>query len=254
MNTRLPLGMAALLFGAIAMRAQTLPTDPASIAEGGKLYQFHCSFCHGKGDDGMASNLVQAQLRRAPNDAALVNIIRNGIPGTDMPVALGITDSDLWKLAAYVRALGRSTPQSVGGDASRGAALYKGKGGCSGCHMINGAGGRTGPDLSAIGAVRSPSNLRTSLVDPDAALAAGFTTVRAATKDGKIISGVRLNEDTFSIQIRDGRGGIHSLQKSGLAKLDKNLTKSAMPSYRGRLTNSEIDDVVAYLFALRGEM
>jgi cytochrome c oxidase cbb3-type subunit 3 len=230
------------------------PTDAASLAEGEKLYKFHCSFCHGKGDDGMAANLVQAQLRHAPTDAGLVAIIRSGIPGSDMPSALGMTDAEMWKLAGYVRALGRSAPQSVAGDASRGAALYQGKGGCAGCHMVNGKGGRMGPDLSAVGAVRSPSNLRSSITDPDAAIAGGFVSVRATTKDGRTVSGIRLNEDSFSIQIRDGRGAIHSLDKGAIAKLDKNLTKSSMPSYRGRLSDAELDDVVAYLFSLRGGM
>lgn len=245
MKSRFGIAVAIALLGASLSAAQD--------AEGEKLYKFHCSFCHGRGDDGMAANLVQVHLRRAPTDNSLMGIIRDGIPGTDMPGALGMSDDEVRKVAAYVRFLGRSAPQAVPGDAARGAALYKSKGGCAGCHMINGAGGRMGPDLSAIGAMRSPSNLRSSLVDPDAVLAAGFITAKAVMKDGRTITGIRLNEDTFSVQIRDARAAIHSLQKSDIAKLEKNLTKSSMPSYRGRLSDAETDDMVAYLFSLRGE-
>lgn len=248
----LPIALA--LSAALMMRAQTnVPTDAASIAEGEKLYKFHCAFCHGRGDDGFAANLVQAQLRHAPSDGALVNIVRNGIVGTDMPSALGMTDEEMWKVAAYVRVLGRSAAQHVDGDSKRGASLYQGKGGCAGCHMINGAGGRMGPDLSAIGAVRSPSNLKTSLIDPNASIVPGFTMVKVALKDGSSLSGIRLNEDNFSIQIRDGRGKIHSVDKDGAAKIDRN-PKSPMPSYKTRLNDQEVNDVVAYLTSLRGEM
>lgn len=245
----------ALLLCIAALHAQpNAPSDSASVAAGEKLYHFHCAFCHGRGDDGFAANLVQHHLRYAPSDLALVNIIRNGIPGTDMPAALGMTDQEIWKLAGFVRKLGRSGGQNVSGNVVQGEALYKGKGGCGNCHMVNGAGGRMGPDLTAIGAVRSPSNLRTSLVEPDAALAAGFIQTKATLKNGSTISGMRLNEDTFSIQIRDMRGRIQSLQKADITKLEKNLTKSAMPTYKGRLNETELDDIVAYLYSLKGGM
>ena len=250
----LGLALAASILGACCSWTQPAPHGAADLAEGEKLYKFHCAFCHGRGDDGFAANLVQPNLRHAPNDIALTNIIRNGLPGTDMPSALGLTDAEIAKVAAYVRSLGRTAPQKVEGDAGRGRTIYTSKGGCANCHMVNGAGGRTGPDLSAIGAVRSPSNLRSSITDPDAALHPSFVNVRAALKSGTNVAGVRLNEDTFSIQIRDMRGRIHSLDKSEITKLDKGLTKSTMPSFKGRLTDAELNDLVAYLFSLRGGM
>ena len=107
-----------------------VPTGPASLAEGKTLYDLHCAFCHGRGDDGFAANLVSPNLPHAPSDNALFNIIKNGIPGTDMPASLGLTDPDAWKIAAFVRSLGRSAPQSVPGDRAKGAASFKGK--CAG--------------------------------------------------------------------------------------------------------------------------
>ena len=76
--------------------------------------------------------------------------------------------------------------------------------------------------------------------------------MNAELSGGGKLSGVRLNEDTFSIQIRDAGGKIHSLAKSGITKLEKNAAKSTMPSYEGKLGGSEVDDIVAYLFSLRG--
>lgn len=230
-----------------------LPTDSASLASGKTLYQFHCAFCHGKGDDGMAANLVSANLVHAPTDAALIGVIRAGIPSGGMPPALGMNDSEILQLAGYVRSLGRSAPTTVAGDASAGKALYEGKGRCANCHMVQGEGGRSGPDLSIIGATRSPSNLRASIVNPNAALSAGWTMVRATLKSGGTVSGIRLNEDNFYLHLRESNGQIRSLGKAETSKITRDLAKSSMPSYQSVFTAAELDNLVAYLFTLKGK-
>ncbi len=242
------------MFAALAatLAAQNLPPlAPGDQRDAERSYQFHCAFCHGKGDDGFAGNLVNPRLPHAPTDSSLMNVIRGGIPGTDMPPALGMSDREVRLVAQYVRALGRRPPEKLPGDARRGEQIYLGKGTCATCHMVRGQGGRQGPDLSDIGARRSAANLRASLVDPDAALTAGFTGVTLTLAAGRQISGVRLNENTFSIQVRDGDGRIHHIRKSEVKQIQRSLTKSAMPSYK-TLTAAELDDLVAYLSSLRG--
>jgi len=253
MKNRILRSLAAAALSLSAAQAQGNPfatADDIRAAEG--LYQFHCSFCHGRGDDGMAANLKNPRLPHAPSDGALFQIIRAGIPGTDMPLSIGLTDKETWQLVAYVRALGRSAPAPVRGSSSLGQALFWGKGICGTCHMVAGKGGRQGPDLSDIGARRAPSHLRQSLVDPEASIAAGFLLVEIVTRDGKKITGTRVNENTFSIQVRDFSDKIHSLRKSDLAQLNKQSAKSTMPSYRQQLSDQELDDLVAHLYSLRG--
>jgi hypothetical protein len=75
--------------------------------------------------------------------------------------------------------------------------------------------------------------------------------VEAVTKSGERISGSRMNEDPFSIQIRDGAGAIRSLLKSELAELKKHWGKSPMPSYKDVFSAAELNDLVAYLVSLR---
>jgi cytochrome c oxidase cbb3-type subunit III len=219
---------------------------------GQKLYQFHCAFCHGKGDDGFAANLVTPNLVHAPTDTSLLNIIRNGIPGTGMPPALGMTDAEMSEVAGYVRSLGRTAPTSLPGDAAKGKILYSGKGGCAGCHMVEGKGGRSGPDLTQIGAMRSPSNLRTSIVAPDAAMVGGWTMVHATMKDGRKISGIRLNEDNFYLSLRDGKAQLQTIDKSATSAIQRDINKSSMPNYSKVFSAEELDNVIAYLFSLRG--
>ena len=76
--------------------------------------------------------------------------------------------------------------------------------------------------------------------------------MRLVTKDGHGISGVRLNEDTFTIQVRDLNGGVHSFFKEDLKELQRDPGKSPMPSLRGMFSASEVDDLVAYPVSLRG--
>jgi hypothetical protein len=75
--------------------------------------------------------------------------------------------------------------------------------------------------------------------------------VRAVTRDGRIIAGRRLNEDTHSVQIIDEHERLVSLNKGDLREYDP-LTRSVMPSYRGTLTREELADVLAYLLSLKG--
>ncbi|HLH38607.1 MAG TPA: c-type cytochrome, partial [Bryobacteraceae bacterium] len=130
--------------------------------------------------------------------------------------------------------------------------IYRGKGNCAQCHTVRGEGGVLGPELTDIGARRSAAHLRAAVLDPERTLPEGFLLVRIRTKDGRAITGVRLNEDIFTIQIRDLNGGLHSFIKADLAELEKETGKTPMPSFRAVLSAAETDDLVAYLASLRG--
>lgn len=181
----------------------------------------------------------------------MFNVIASGIPETEMP-GHWFTDRELIQLVVFVRTLGRVAPQKAPGDPANGQKLYAGKGGCVQCHTVGGRGGAIGPDLTDIGARRSLAYLRESLVNPEAAAPDGFLEVQLVTRNGQRITGVRLNEDTFSIQIRDLSGGFRSFLKTELKELNRMPGKSPMPNYAGVFTSNELDDVVAYLDSLRG--
>jgi hypothetical protein len=66
------------------------------------------------------------------------------------------------------------------------------------------------------------------------------------------VRGIRINEDVFWIHIRDAGSTVHTLEKSQLARVDRELDATLMPSYDGRLSSAQLDDLVAYLAALRG--
>jgi len=152
------------------------------------------------------------------------------------------------------------------GDVSRGKTIFEGKGECLSCHRVNGNGSRTGPDLSDIGVPRpaagvgpgaggtaagNPKNLELAILDPDAEIAIANRSVRIVTKDGTTLTGRPLNHDNFTVQFIDSQGKLRSFMKSDLREFAI-LTKSTMPSYKGKLNDQEVTDVVAYLMSLKG--
>jgi putative heme-binding domain-containing protein len=146
------------------------------------------------------------------------------------------------------------------GDPARGRAVFNGKGGCVTCHHAENTGGTTGPDLSATGTTRGsgpfsvppdPAALEQSILDPNADIAAAFRMFQVTLKSGAAVRGTLLNQDTFSVQIRDDAQNLRGFLKSDLK--DFAFLPSAMPSYRGRLTSEEVADVVSYLLTLKGQ-
>ena len=225
----------------------------ADLQNGQKIFLAQCARCHGpKGEGGLGAVLGQPQLQHAPDDQSLFMVIRDGIKGTEMPAGYALDTREAWQLVSYVRSLGRMAPETVPGDPKHGQEIYRTKGRCAQCHINAGEGGSLGPEITNIGARRNAAHLRAAVLDPESSVPKGFLQVKLVTKDGTRITGLRLNEDTFSMQVRDLSGGVHSFIKDELKELQRDSGKSPMPSYRSVLSASEVDDLVAYLVSLRG--
>ena len=244
---------------------QVPPLTQQDLAAGKRLFDGQCARCHGiGGTGGQGPSLARPRLRHAAADSDVFALIQNGIPGTGMPAIWMMDDHEIWQVIGYIRSLGRTVPVSLPGNPERGREIFESKGGCTACHIVKGRGGNWGPDLTDIGARRGAIYLRTALVDPAAALPEGaltdytngyseFLPVHVATRDGREIEGVRVNEDTFTLQMRDLSNSFHSFLKSDLKELKRGFGKSPMPSYETKLSSSEIEDLVAYLAGLRGD-
>lgn len=225
-------------------------------ARGKRLFEGQCARCHGmEGGGGIGANLRRPKLRRANDNDSLVDLVRSGIPGTGMPFTFAMTDEEVRDVVAYVRSLGRIPPEPVPGDAEQGRLVYQ-KAGCGHCHIIAGQGGNLGPELSDVGGRRGVAFLREALLHPgkDRAVSsdgyATFLPILAATKAGRVLTGFRVNEDTFTIQVRDTDNRLHSLHKGELEELHK-LDGSVMPSFEKTLARSDVDNLVSYLANLK---
>jgi putative heme-binding domain-containing protein len=169
-----------------------------------------------------------------------------------MPGSWQLSKGEVAQVAKFVLSLGRLEAASLPGDPARGKTLYETKGGCAACHILRGSGRSFGPELTEIGLRRNANYLRESLVKPAATVPEGFLMITAITREGKTVSGIRMAEDSFTIQIRDAAGKFHSFRKAGLANLKKEFKTSPMPSYEKQFSADEMDDMVAYLASLRG--
>ncbi|MGD1094539.1 MAG: c-type cytochrome [Bryobacteraceae bacterium] len=251
--------MLVLAVTALPMAAQ----GTAELAKGKQLFLGMCSRCHGiEGGGGEGPNLNRPVLTRANTDDALMAVIRDGIPDRGMPRVRRLTNAELRALMAYVRSLGAAGAVATTGSPENGKAIYR-RSGCASCHVVAGEGGPLGPELTNVGAHRAPDYLRQAILDPAAVLPRGtmlipgrgfneFLPVRVVTRDGREVTGLRVNEDSFTIQIRDAGNQLHSFRKADLQELEKQIGKSLMPDYKGRLSAAETSDLVAYLSSLGG--
>jgi putative heme-binding domain-containing protein len=224
------------------------------IEHGRQMFVGHCAVCHGiEGTGGRGPSLNHPSLRRVTDDKALFSLIQNGVEGSEMPGAWQLSEREVRQVAGYVRSIGRTVAVKLPGDADRGRQLYESKGGCAACHIVSGRGGVLGPELTDVGARRSAAYLREALIDPGSSTPEGFLVVQVTTRDGKKLFGVRVNEDSFTIQLRDSGGRFYSFRKLDLAQLNKTFKAELMPSYRDSFNASEMDDLVTYLAGLRGD-
>src|SRR4051812_46538354 len=225
---------------------------PADIAYGSRLYDAQCTTCHGATGDGVGGvDLRSGKFRNAVTDQDLVRVVTTGVPGTGMQ-AFRLDPSEIAGIVAYLRNMNSFDRGSAkAGDAARGRAVVEAKGECARCHRIGGQGALRGPQLSDIGVARSAGSLLRSLTDPTSQMMPINRPIRAVTRDGRVINGRRLNEDTYTVQLIDEQDKLVSLTKADLREYTIQ-TASPMPSYRGRLSDDEIADVVAYLLSLKG--
>jgi putative heme-binding domain-containing protein len=244
--------LAAIVALGPAVAAQ-VSTQAADAEEGGRIFQNTCANCHGPDGDQIAGiNLGRGQFRRELSDQDLVGIIRNGIPGTPMPSS-NLSPESAARVVAYLRSMAATaTGRTVTGNVSRGQALFEGQGGCRMCHRVSGVGSRLGPDLSDIGRFRRTIDLERSLTSPNDEILGQNRFYRVVEKNGTVTTGRLLNLDTFSVQILDLQENLRSFLKADLRE-NEFVEKSPMPSYAGKLTASELADVVSYLASLKGK-
>ncbi len=224
----------------------------ADVQYGARLYGEQCTVCHGGTGDAVAEVDLRAnRFKRSTTDNDLRNVIANGVEGTGMP-PFKFDPPELTAVIAFLRNMRDfDSKTTLIGDRARGRAVFEGKGECARCHRVNGKGPRVAPDLSDIGAIRTPDALRRAIVEPEAEVRHANRSVRAVTRDGKVITGRRLNEDTYTVQLIDEQERLVSLVKANLREYGL-IRRTAMPSYRDKLSNEEVADLLAYLLSLKG--
>lgn len=252
MQSQLFLILAGLLIACAPASLSAQTYAPADVQYGARLYAQQCTVCHGATGDVVAGVDLRAnRFKRSSTDNDLRNVISNGVQGTGMP-PFKFDPPELTGIIAYLRNMRDfDSKTTLIGDPTQGRTVFEGKGECGRCHRVNGKGSRVAPDLSDIGAIRTPDALRRAIVDPDAEIRFGNRSVRAVTRDGTVITGRRLNEDTYTVQLFDEQERLVSLVKANLREY-RLLTRTSMPAYRDTLAENDVADLLAYLLSLKG--
>ena len=261
-----------ILAAAAGVRAQDknpLANDPKAAKLGEFQFRSNCAFCHGLGarGGGRGPDLTRAQKKHGNADADLFRTINEGVPGTAMPPngatqqGVGMTEEEIWQVIAYIRSVQVKTDAQAAGNADHGKELFFGQAACSTCHMIQGKGGRLGPDLTSTGSGRSTEYIVESVRYPSRRLAQGiseamkefsqeYETVTVVDSSGQKFQGVVLNEDNFTLQMLDTGEQLHLFDKNNLKSYEKSR-ESLMPKYDEKmLSEKNLQDIVAYLLSL----
>jgi putative heme-binding domain-containing protein len=224
--------------------------SPDDLAIGKRLFEGRCGHCHGQsGEGGRGAVLNAGRFRNGGSDRDVFMTIRNGIPNTEMPGAFNLPVKEVWRIVAHVQQLGRQdVAEPNPGDPVAGAAAYRANA-CATCHRIDGQGAALGPDLSDIGSRRAIRHLRESILDPGADIALDYRSVSVVDRKGTRINGIHLNEDEYSVHLRDMSGNLRSFMKSEVAEMTL-PRQSMMPAYAS-LPAGVVQDLVAYMSSLR---
>jgi putative heme-binding domain-containing protein len=229
-----------------------LEGDAEAIKAGMGAYRVRCADCHGMDARGIRGPDITQVWSRGRTDDALFRTVRQGVPNTEMPAfpAPRTSDNDVWRILAYLKTIATPSADAPRGNGVAGARLFETN--CLACHRVNGRGGRLGPDLSRVGVARTRAQTARQIRGEVPDFRIGYEPVLLTTPSGQQIQGVKKNEDLFSVQIMDTRERIQGYLRQDLAAV-ANVEISAMPTFsRDKLSDAELDDLLAYLAALRG--
>jgi cytochrome c oxidase cbb3-type subunit 3 len=227
--------------------------DSKAPEAGRGIFRIYCAPCHGlKADGGRGPDLTLGTYTAGNSDADLHRVISRGVAGSEMPdfnERLG--GDNIWKVVSYIRSAAKQEAARPTGNAASGEKLFWGKGGCGQCHQVETRGGRVGPELTSVGRKRSLAYLRYSVTDPNKDITPGYFTIEVETRDGRRITGVQRGFDNFSAQLMDANESYYSFWKSGVKSMKREF-RSLMPGYGKAFSPGELEDIVAYLYSLRG--
>jgi putative heme-binding domain-containing protein len=121
---------------------------------------------------------------------------------TVLSSAAGISSKAIEYNVDYVKALGQEALTQ--GDPARGEKVFRGTiTNCFSCHAIGAAGGRVGPDLSAVGAGLPIDMIVESVLWPNRQVKEGYNTTAVLTKNDQIFQGFHASEDKQTLILRD---------------------------------------------------
>ncbi|HWE36855.1 MAG TPA: PVC-type heme-binding CxxCH protein [Isosphaeraceae bacterium] len=122
---------------------------------------------------------------------------------------------------------------------------------CAGCHRVQGRGQWIGPDLSTIGTKYGKDELFNSILNPGAAIGYNFRTLVVATKDGRVLTGLPVEETPDRLVLKTSEGQRVAVP---IAEVEERKYSeiSLMPEGLAQtMSEQDLVDLVTFLSTLR---
>jgi putative heme-binding domain-containing protein len=149
-------------------------------------------------------------------------------------------------------AVGEAWRPYVQGDPKAGEELFfhpESPVGCGKCHAIGQKGGKVGPELAHLAAIRTAQFVIEAILEPSKEIASGFDSILIETKDGRLITGIIKQEDPAFITVADSQGQLQKVAKAEIAERVPQKI-SLMPGNFGEiLTVKDFHDLLAFLMS-----
>lgn len=245
-----------------ALGATDATLSPASL-------QFLASRLSPQTDAQIKLDAAQVLLRAALTDSQLLLLARNHLSSVDpivLPTLLQTAQRTsspevqrTWQphidrhraaRSASTAKISRLAPLlRAKGDPVLGKELFFGaRAGCSSCHTIGENGGHVGPDLTAIGGIRSPHDLLEAIVLPSASFVPGHEVYRVET-DSDVYSGVLRSRQDDAVILITGPGDEVRIPRASVRKMGFAPVSLMPDGYDEVLSPRELSDLLAFLQA-----
>ena len=138
------------------------------------------------------------------------------------------------------------------GNVERGRTVFESaKVACLTCHAVGNRGGKVGPDLTRVGAIRSGRDLLESILFPSSTFAQGYEPFAFATRNGEEHSGTISSQNEENITVRTVTGTETTFSRSAIENL-RRASVSIMPEgLEAALSEQEFRDLFAFLQSLK---
>jgi putative heme-binding domain-containing protein len=133
-----------------------------------------------------------------------------------------------------------------GGDPMMGRELYRGKTGCAACHVLFGEGGRIGPDLTPYDR-RNLEAMLLAIVNPAAEIREGYENITLTTRDGRLLSGFKVEADDHRFVLRGLDGQNLTVAREDILSLEASEHSLMPEGLLNPLTDAELRDFFAFL-------
>jgi putative membrane-bound dehydrogenase-like protein len=247
---------ASRILGRVPLETDQLLALAGAVRESGAMVLPQLLSAFERSRDPTVGAALVAALGKAPGRSALTipaleRALQNYPPGVrqraDPVIRLLYRDH-----SEQAERLARLLPAIEHGDPARGREIFFGpRVACSTCHTVRGDGGRVGPDLTRIGAVRTPRDLLEAILFPSASFARGYEPVAVATVDGQVYTGVVSRETGDSLHLVAPDRSELSIPRAKIEAIEPGRTSVMPQGLDANLSNAELADLIAFVGSLR---